>query len=119
MNRSETTNPKITALSFKDRDAVINIWSESFYNYPTIRECFLAYAEDEQQYKVALPYLFGFFFDLHFYQNTYLLGIRCDGELASPVIIGPVPMLGFLDIGGTYEGQEIYRRTNNSDFTRG
>ena len=28
-------------------------------------------------------------------------------------------MLGFLDTGGTDEGQAIYRRTNNTDFTRG
>ena len=40
-------------------------------------------------------------------------------ELASPVIIGPVAMLGFLDNGGTDEGQAIYRRTNNTGFTRG
>ena len=39
--------------------------------------------------------------------------------LASPVIIGPVAMLGFLDNGGTDEGQAIYRRTNNTGFTRG
>ena len=39
--------------------------------------------------------------------------------VASPVIIGPVAMLGFLDTGGTDEGQAIYRRTNNTDFTRG
>jgi len=39
--------------------------------------------------------------------------------LASPVIIGPVAMLGFLDTGGTDEGQAIYRRTNNTDSTRG
>lgn len=39
--------------------------------------------------------------------------------VASPVIIGPVAMLGFLDNGGTDAGQAIYRRTNNTGFTRG
>jgi ribosomal protein S18 acetylase RimI-like enzyme len=85
MNRSDKTNSNIAALTFDDRDAVITIWSESFYNYPAIRECFLAYAEDEQQYLDALPYLFGFFFDFHFYQKTHLLGIRCEGELVSAI----------------------------------
>ena len=35
---------------------------------------------------------------------------------ANPVIIGPVAVLGFLDIGGSDEGQTIYRRTDNSDI---
>ena len=39
------------------------------------------------------------------------------GVLASPVIIGPLAMLGFLDIGGTDERQAIYRRTDHSDIT--
>ena len=37
--------------------------------------------------------------------------------MASPVIIGPLAMLGFLDIGGTDERQAIYRRTDHSDIT--
>ena len=36
--------------------------------------------------------------------------------LASPVIISPIAMLGFLERGGTDEGQAIYRRTNHPDF---
>ena len=39
--------------------------------------------------------------------------------LASPVIMGPVAMLGFLDSKEPDEGQAIYGRTNNTDFTRG
>ena len=36
--------------------------------------------------------------------------------MASPFIIGPPAMLGFLDIGGSDKGQAIHRRTDYSDF---
>ncbi len=50
--------------------------------------------------------------------DIYAISIQ-DFSVASPVIIGPVTMLGFLDSGGTNEGQAIYRSANNTDFTRG
>ena len=40
------------------------------------------------------------------------------GYLASPVIIGPLAMLGFLDQGETHERQEIQRRTDNQNTPR-
>ena len=46
--------------------------------------------------------------------HAYLL----EEAVASPVIIGPVAMLGFLEPGGTDEGQAIYRRTGHPDIAR-
>jgi hypothetical protein len=37
--------------------------------------------------------------------------------MASPVIIGPLGVLGFLETGGTDEKQAIQRRTDNPDIT--
>ena len=46
----------------------------------------------------------------------------CHLHLASPVIIGPVAMLGFpelfLEPGGTDEGQTVYRKPDHSDIAQ-
>ena len=70
---------EIFSLIEPDKAATVEIWTESFYDYPAMREYFIGHAKNEQQYSDWLQAFVGLSFDMPFYLDYPLLGIRDDG----------------------------------------
>ena len=67
---------KIFPLTELDRADVVEIWAESFYDYPAMREYFISHAKTEQQYNDWLQVFVGLLFDMAYYLDYPLPGIR-------------------------------------------
>ena len=67
---------EIFSLTESDKAAAVEIWVESFYDYPAMREYFIGHARTEQQYSNWLQAFVGLSFDMPFYLDYPLLGIR-------------------------------------------
>lgn len=73
---------EIFSLTESDKAASVEVWTESFYDYQAMREYFIGHAKTEQQYSDWLQAFVSLSFDMAFYLDYPLLGIRDDeGQL--------------------------------------
>jgi hypothetical protein len=68
----------ITPLTVADKADTVEIWIESFYDYPAMRQCFIGHARNKQEYDDWLRIFLDLLFDVSFYLGGPLLGARGD-----------------------------------------
>jgi ribosomal protein S18 acetylase RimI-like enzyme len=66
----------IVPLTADDKADTVDIWFESFFDYPAMRQYFVGHAKNEQEYRCWLKVFLGLLFDEPLYLNFPLLGVR-------------------------------------------